>query len=216
MKLQYMGHSCFRIISEMGTTIVCDPFNSQMVGIDLPKIGCDVVTISHHHDDHDCLDSIKGNPAQLDGEISCLADDVVVDSFASFHDKQKGKLRGTNHVFRFVVDGISVVHMGDIGELNLQLVDQIAGCDVLLLPVGGTYTVDATDAKWYVDRVCPKIVVPMHYKTPMHNFEIDTVESFLHLFDDQDVVRHASETLVLNDVPTNQTTKVIALEIYQD
>lgn len=201
MKIQYLGHACFRLISSIGTAIICDPYNSQKVGFSLPQVSCDVVTISHRHDDHDCIEEVRGTPAVLEGEVAIAADDVAIQSIKCFHDDQKGKLRGENHVFCFLIDGLKVVHMGDVGEKNEELAKRLQGCDVLLLPVGGIYTVDAEGAKWYVDKIQPKVVVPMHYKTAEHNFEIDGVEKFLQLFPSEQVRRLHTETLSLEDAP---------------
>lgn len=216
MRLQYLGHSCFRIISQMGTAIICDPYNSQMVGINMPKLSCEVVTVSHHHDDHDYTDGVKGCPAVLDEEVHVMADDIDITSIPCFHDDQKGKLRGKNLAFCFNVDGIRVVHMGDIGERDASLAEKLKGTNVLLVPVGGKFTVDASGAKWYVDNICPDIVVPMHYKTPQHNFEIDGVEKFLQLFDKKQITFAHSETLQLEDVPQNDVPQVVVLDVYED
>ncbi len=214
MKLQYLGHSCFRIISSIGTAVICDPYKSQMVGFSMPKVSCDVVTISHHHDDHDCLDEVWGNPAVLDGEVAVAADDIAIQSIKCFHDDAQGKLRGENYVFCFLVDGLKVVHMGDVGEKNELLAQKLHGCDVLLLPVGGTFTIDAEGAKWYVDQIQPKIVVPMHYKTTEHAFEIDGVEKFLQLFPSERVRKQCCETLVIEDTPSDN--KIVVLDRYED
>lgn len=216
MKLQYLGHASFRIISEMGTTVVCDPFKGDWVGFEMARVRCDVVTMSHHHGDHDCMDSIIGSPAELDVEIACAADDIAVESIATYHDDVKGAKRGQNLVFCFLVDGLKVVHMGDIGCLDDNVVAKIKNCDVLLMPVGGTFTVDAVGAKWYVDQVQPKIVVPMHYKTAEHNFDVDGVDKFLSLFDTADVQILGADTLTLYDVPANEHTKVVVLERFKD
>ena len=216
MKLQNLGHACFRIISEMGTTIVCDPYDGKMTGFEMAHVRCDVVTVSHHHGDHDSMDAILGNPAVVDEVIACAADDIAVESYATFHDDEKGAKRGKNLVFSFLVDGLKVVHMGDVGCLDEEIVSRIKGCDVLLLPVGGTFTVDAKGAKWYVDEVQPKIVVPMHYKTDEHSFNVDGVEVFLSQFDEEDVTRSQSDTLTLFDAPENDRTKVITLERFKD
>lgn len=215
MKLQYLGHACFRIISEMGTTVVCDPFKGDWVGFDMARVRCDVVTISHHHGDHDCIDGIIGNPAELDEEIACAADDIAVESIATYHDDVKGAKRGGNLVFTFLVDGLRVVHMGDIGCLDEGVATRIQGCDVLLLPVGGTFTVDAKGAKWYVDRVKPKIVVPMHYQTEEHSFNVDGVDKFLDLFDSASVTRSESDTLTILDAPEGDT-RIITLKRFKD
>ena len=216
MKLQNLGHASFRIVSEMGTTIVTDPYDGKMVGFDMEPVRCDVVTMSHHHGDHDCMKSVMGNPAVLDEEIACAADDIAVTSYLTYHDDAKGAKRGNNLVFCFLVDGIKVVHMGDIGCLDDNIVGKIMGCDVLLLPVGGVFTVDAVGAKWYVDQVKPKIVVPMHYKSSEHSFDIDGVDKFLSLFDKANITRSLADSLTLYDTPQNSTTQIITLERFED
>lgn len=216
MKIQYLGHSCFRLISEMNTAIICDPYQSEMVGFAMPKVSCDVVTISHHHRDHDCIEEVWGNPAVLEGEVCLAADDVAVQSLKTFHDDQKGKLRGENTVFCFLIDGLKVVHMGDVGVLDKNLASQIYRCDVLLLPVGGTFTVDAVGANEYVKAVNPRIVVPMHYKTEQHAFNIDGVEKFLALQNPKNVRVAQTETLELWDAPQNEQPQIVVLQPYTE
>ena len=215
MKLQYLGHSCFRLISDMGTTVVTDPYKSDMVGFAMTPVRCDLVTISHHHGDHDCMDNILGNPAVLDEPISCAADDFALEGLSTFHDDVNGAKRGKNLVFCFGVDGLRVVHMGDIGCFDKTIADKIHGCDVLLIPVGGTFTVDAAGAKQWVDAVQPKIVVPMHYKTAEHNFNIDDADKFLALFDRENVISEGADTLILEDAP-DYPTRVIVLNRFVD
>lgn len=215
MKIQYLGHACFRIISDMGTTVVCDPYSSDMVGLSMPNVRCDVVTMSHHHHDHDCADNIIGSPAELDMEVTCCADDVAIKSIPTFHDDERGAKRGNNLVFTFNVDGLNVTHMGDIGCKDYDVIKQIYGCDVLMLPVGGVYTVDAETAKWYVDKVNPKIVLPMHYMTASHKFKLNGLQQFLSLFDGEQVKR-LGDSLTLIDVPQNDKPQVIVMEMFTD
>lgn len=215
MKIQYFGHSCFRIISEMGTTVVCDPFDEQMVGLPLPTMRCDVVTVSHHQD-HDCTTNIIGSPAILDQVVSGGADDVAVDSKESFHDDSNGTKRGKNIVFTFVVDGIKIAHMGDIGCRDNELVEFVKDVDVMLLPVGGVYTVNAIDAKWYVDNAHPKIVVPMHYGTNKHKFKLDTIDNFTSLFDSGLVNYYHTCDLVLDDKPSDDEPRIVVLDSYKE
>ena len=216
MKIQYLGHSCFRLISDMGTTIVCDPYDSAMVGLNMPRVRADVVTVSHHHNDHDFVQALAGQPAEIDCEVTCCADDVTITSIPTFHDDERGAKRGNNLVFCFEIDGIRVVHMGDIGLLDENVVSRIAKCDVLLLPVGGTYTVDASAAKRYVDEVKPHIVIPMHYKRGGCKLDIDTADKFISLFDAQDVEASQSDFLVLDDAPVNTDTRIILLQQFED
>lgn len=214
MKIQYLGHSCFRIISSCNTAVICDPFDGEMVGFEMPKLSCDVVTISHHHRDHDFVEGVQGNPPLLEKDVYLAADDIAIQSIHCFHDDQKGRLRGENYAFCFLVDGLKVVHMGDIGEIDENLIKSIHGCDVLMLPVGGVFTVDAAAAKQYVDKVQPKIVLPMHYKTDKHNFEIGSLEEFTKLFPQERVNLTHSETLVLEDAPTNDEPQIVVLDRY--
>lgn len=216
MKIQYLGHSCFRLISEMGTTVVCDPYSSDMVGLQMPPVRCDVVTMSHHHNDHDCLDNVTGSPAELDMEVTCCADDFAIKSISTFHDDEKGAKRGKNLVFTFNVDGLNVVHMGDIGCFDDNVVSQIRNCDVLLLPVGGVYTVDAEGAKRYVEQVKPKIVIPMHFMTDSHKFKLGKLDEFLSLFDQKQIKRLNADSLTLYDAPQNDTVEIVTLQIYVD
>ena len=216
MKIQYLGHSCFRIISDMGTTVVCDPYKTSMVGLQMPAVRCDVVTTSHSHDDHACLDDLLGSPAVINCEATCCADDIAISSVSTFHDDEKGAKRGNNIVFVFEVDGMKVAHMGDVGCLDEHVVEVLADCDVLMLPVGGVFTVDAKGAKWYVDKINPKLVLPMHYMTSSHKFKLGSLDEFLSLFDSDQVERRECDSLVLYDVPDNARPQVIVLDMFCD
>lgn len=216
MKLQYLGHSCFRLISEMGTTVVCDPFKSDYVGFPMPRVRCDLVTISHHHKDHDCLDDILGGYVAIDECLDFPADDIAVSSVLSFHDEEKGAKRGKNIAFCFSLDGLRVAHLGDIGCFDNNVVAIAKNCDVLLLPVGGVYTIDANCAKKYVDAINPKIVVPMHFHDPELKFTLNKLDDFLKLFDDKQVERLENDSLTLYDVPQNEVVKVVVLKRYCD
>lgn len=215
MKLQYLGHSCFRIISEMGMTIVCDPYKTQMVGLPMPQVRCDVVTMSHHHGDHDCMENVLGTPTEIDVQGECVADDVALQSFETFHDDKHGSLRGKNLVFTFSVDGLRVVHMGDVGCLDEKLAQNLCGCDLLMLPVGGNYTIDHVGAKWYVDKIQPKLVVPMHYSFGTSKIDIAPVDAFLQQFD-KNQIRHVGDTLNLYDQPQNETPLVYVMDMWQE
>lgn len=215
MKIQYLGHSSFRIISDIGTTIVTDPYNKELVGYQMPKVRCDVVTVSHQHDDHNFVEALAGNPAVVDKVLTCPADDIALDGFVTFHDAKGGSERGLNTVFCFSVDGIKVAHMGDIGEKKESIVDRLENTDILMIPVGGYYTIDALTAKWYVDNIRPKIVLPMHYATEDGTLNIGSLDTFTDLFDDDDVEYLNSDTLDIDQQP-DYPTKVLVLPRYKD
>ena len=147
MKIRYLGHSRFLLTESTGTAIVCDPYDDS-VGYEYPHVKADAVTISHHHYDHDCLKKIEGNPVILDKETGYELPGVEINSIKSFHDECRGKKRGENIIFKFRMDGIDVCHLGDLGEkCSSELIEMILPVHVLLIPVGGNYTIDAKQAK---------------------------------------------------------------------
>ena len=183
MKVEYLGHSCFKLTASSGVSVICDPYSGD-IGYSMPKVEADAVTISHHHFDHDCINSIANNPVIFDKEGSFELRGVQINSIKSFHDDAQGKKRGENLIFKFLMDGITVCHLGDLGEnCSKNLTEKITPVDVLLIPVGGNYTIDAKTAKEYVDKLNPQMVIPMHYRIEDCKIDIDKVDVFLKLFD---------------------------------
>ncbi len=191
--------------------MVCDPY-SEEVGYEMPEVAADAVTVSHHHFDHDCLRKIKGKPVVIDKESSHDLPGVEINSIKSFHDECRGKKRGENVIFKFRMDGIDVCHLGDLGEAcSSDLIETILPVDVLLIPVGGTYTVDAEMAKEYVDRIMPDIVIPMHYRTRDCKLDIDKVDEFIKLFDEESVEEVDGNSVELSRIDLTGETKIIVL-----
>lgn len=163
MHIRYLGHSCFQITSAKGTSIITDPYTG--VGYELPmNLSADAVTTSHAHFDHNFTQAI-----QTECVINTLGGHSVADieilGLASWHDEKQGALRGNNIIYKYNVDGITICHLGDLGEdISTELTERIGKADVLMVPVGGTYTINALQAKSLVEKVAPKIVIPMHFK----------------------------------------------------
>lgn len=211
MKIEYLGHSCFVLTSGTGVSVVCDPYDDS-VGYKMPRVKADAVTVSHHHFDHDCVSNVGGSPEIIDRECSRTLSGVEIDTVRSFHDGMRGKLRGENLIFKFRIDGINVCHLGDLGEAySRTLVERIKPVDVLLIPVGGTYTIDASTAKEYVNGIMPDIVVPMHYKTADCKLDIGGVDGFTELFGDDSVEVYDSGCLELSRTDGNGKPKIIVL-----
>lgn len=212
MIIEYLGHSCFKLTESTGTSIVCDPYSGDMVGYDMPEVEADVVTVSHHHGDHDCTSGVGGKPVVIDKESNCDFDGVEINSIKSFHDASRGKKRGENVIFKFRMDGIDVCHLGDLGEkCSSDLIETLLPVNVLLIPVGGNYTIDAEMAKEYVDRIMPDIVIPMHYRTKDCKIDIDKVDGFLDLFDG-DVIEEAEDSFIeLSRTDLGGETKIVVL-----
>lgn len=188
MKIKYLGHSSFLLTESTGTSIVCDPYSEQ-IGYVMPKVSADAVTVSHHHYDHDNLAAVGGNPVILDKEQGYELSGVVINAIKSFHDDDSGAKRGENVIFKFRMDGLDVCHLGDLGEeCSAELIEAILPVNILLIPVGGNYTIDAAMAKEYVDRIMPDVVIPMHYRTKGCNIDIEKVDEFVSLFEDEENV----------------------------
>ena len=212
MKIEYLGHSCFKLTESTGTSIVCDPYEGS-IGFDMGKVSADAVTVSHGHYDHNNVKAVKGNPIILDKECSHELSGVEIDAIKSFHDKQRGKKRGENLIFKFRMDGIDICHLGDLGEdCSSELIDLLLPVNVLLIPVGGNYTINAEMAKEYVDRIMPDIVIPMHYKSRDCKLDISKVDEFTELFDEECVEEVEGNTLELMRSDFDGETKVIVLE----
>ncbi len=189
MRVLYYGHSCFQIISDNGVRIVTDPY--AKVGYEMPEPHADIVTVSHGHFDHAFVEGVKDDPFVLDGSGKVFRfEDVEITSFETFHDDKQGALRGKNQVFQFTVNGVKICHLGDLGEpCRAEILDKIGQVDVLMIPVGGTYTIDAKQAKEYADKVDAKLVVPMHFKPDDGALDIAPVDEFLSLFDEKEVMK---------------------------
>jgi len=181
MKVKWLGHSCFLITSEAGLRIITDPYATGG-GITYSPVNeaANIVTVSHNHRDHNNIAAVPGKPEVITGSGTKTVKGIQFQGVASHHDESKGKERGTNTIFCFTVDGIRLCHLGDLGhELSREEIAQIGNVDVLLIPIGGFFTIDARVASKIADDLKPKVILPMHYKTPQCDFPITSVEDFL-------------------------------------
>ncbi|MCL6635534.1 MAG: MBL fold metallo-hydrolase [Peptococcaceae bacterium] len=182
MKIQWLGHACFAITLTSGKTVLTDPFDAK-VGYPLQNPAADIVTVSHQHFDHNAVKMVPGNPEVVQKEGRHGLGDITVTGFPSFHDPSGGKQRGKNIIFVIEAEGLRVCHLGDLGHvLEKGQVQQIGPVDVLLIPVGGFYTIGPGEAKTVVEQLNPVYVVPMHYKTSYIDFPISPPEDFLQHF----------------------------------
>ncbi len=186
MTIHYLGHSSFLLVSDAGTRIVTDPYGD--IGYAFPHVSADCVTVSHGHYDHAEVSAVAGTPRILSSAGDFRVGDVAIAAFPCWHDDAGGRKRGPNLAFRFTADGVTVCHLGDIGEAcNAAFVQRLGHIDVLLVPVGGVYTVDAAGAKAYVDAIRPACTVPMHYKTEDLKIGIGGVGPFLAQFPEEQI-----------------------------
>jgi L-ascorbate metabolism protein UlaG (beta-lactamase superfamily) len=165
MKIKWFGQSCFRLTAENGTKIVIDPY-ANMLGYKLPEIDANIVTISHDHSDHNNAGAVKGDFVLIKDPGVFSQEGIGIKGVRTFHDNVSGRKRGKNIVYNFKIDGLNVCHCGDLGHLlSLEQINEIGKVDVLLLPVGGGPTLDASGAAEVMKQLGPAVVIPMHYRT---------------------------------------------------
>lgn len=178
MDISWLGHSCFRIKSSHAA-VITDPYSPDL-GYSLGKPAADIVTVSHQHPGHSYVQGIGGNPKLITRPGEYEISDVLIIGMATYHDEEGGQKRGRNTLYLMEIDGVSICHLGDLGHLlTAEQVEKLGNVDVLLIPVGGVSTIDAPTAAKVVRQLEPKAVIPMHYKTPALNRELDPVERFL-------------------------------------
>ncbi|MCB9813608.1 MAG: MBL fold metallo-hydrolase [Pseudomonadales bacterium] len=190
MIITYHGHSTFKIKGKKGT-VITDPYDDY-IGLSLPRLSGDIVTVSHDHKDHNAFKKVVGtsrreNPFIVEKAGEYEVGGISVFGVNSFHDANGGVERGPNIIYTSLVDGIRICHLGDLGhELTPQQVEEIGSVDVLLCPVGGIYTIDPELAVETIRAIEPGIAIPMHYRTPQHNQDVfgdlKTLEDFLKVY----------------------------------
>ncbi len=170
MDITLLGHSSFKIRGK-NATVVTDPYDAALVGMKFPKdIEATIVTVSHDHSDHNAVSAVAGSPQIINGPGEYDVAGVGIVGIASYHDNEKGKSRGKNTIYRIQIDGLSVVHLGDLGHmLTSDETENLDGVDILMIPVGGVFTIDAIMACAIVHDVDPHIVIPMHYGNSLIN-----------------------------------------------
>jgi len=179
MNISWLGHACFRIETKEGSVLI-DPF-SKDIGLRPPRIKDNLVLVSHHHFDHDNVSEANPEAFIIDGPGEYEKQGISVRGVASFHDRSGGKERGSNTIYVIKIEDITVCHMGDFGQDKFEdhQLEEIGNVDILMIPVGGVYTIDYKEAVSVVSQIEPKIVMPMHYKVAGLKVDIAGPEKFL-------------------------------------
>jgi len=184
MKIKWYGHAAFLITSDQGVKIILDPYEPGAFGGQLTygKIPdqADIVLTSHDHADHNDVKSLPGSPEVVKGSGSKTVKGVPIRGIPTYHDPSKGTERGANIIFKLLMDDLQVCHLGDLGHgLSDKEVSDLERVDILFIPVGGLYTIDAKQATRVAQQLKPKVLIPMHFKTPQCSFPIAPVDDFL-------------------------------------
>jgi L-ascorbate metabolism protein UlaG (beta-lactamase superfamily) len=209
--IRWHGHACFEVVTSKGTVIVIDPHDGFSIGLKPPRVQADIVLITHEHFDHNAYAIVaKPNAKILSMFIGeKTLDDIHIKGVEAYHDRERGRRRGRTSLYKIVVDNIAFVHLGDLGhELNEKYSKNFGSIDILMIPVGGTYTIDHRSAWSVIEVLKPKTVIPMHYWVKGLNLPLRPVEDFLSLKPDDWEYRKV-ETNQLNIDASSIPNKVI-------
>ena len=208
MKLKWWGHSCF-LIEEDDKKIITDPYDNSLPYqkvADKP----DIVTISHDHFDHNAVDRIEGDFEIVDTKDGYKDDSLNISGISTYHDKDEGEDRGENLIFTMEFSDQKLCHIGDLGHsLTDDELSQLNDIDILLIPVGGYYTINADEAYEIAEKIDPKLIVPMHYKTDILDLPITGVEDFIHKFDHDAIEIKDGAEVDLSEVPEDKKVVVV-------
>jgi L-ascorbate metabolism protein UlaG (beta-lactamase superfamily) len=201
-KIYWAGQSCFQISvsnsRDHSADIVIDPFDEK-VGLKVPNLSADILLVTHDHYDHNNIKDVKGDPFVVNGPGEYEIRGVFIKGINSFHDNDDGKEKGRNTIYVIEVEGMKFCHLGDLGQKQLtdEQLEKIDEVDVLMIPVGGKYTISSAEAQKVISQIEPKIVIPMHYALPKLKVELDDVSKFLKTMGKNSVV--AQDKLVVKD-----------------
>ena len=200
MEINWLGHSCFRIKGSHAT-VITDPYSSAS-GYTLGKQTARIVTVSHPHPEHSNTAAIGGDAKVVKGPGEYEIGGVMIIGMTTFHDAEKGKTKGKNTAYVIEIDDITVCHLGDLGHaLSAEQAEELGNIDVLLVPVGGVSTINASGAAEVVRQLEPKIVIPMHYKTPALKRALEPVEKFLTEMGTKDVAPQPKVSITRANMP---------------
>jgi len=206
MKLEYFGHSMWKIIAN-GFSVVLDPFDN--IGYPMPSnLLAEYVIISHEHHDHNNVALVKGNPQVIRNSGLHRLPDFSVELIPVFHDNEAGAKRGKNHLIKLEIEDLTLIHCGDLGHLpSSDILEKIDKPDVLMIPVGEIYTLEMNDAWKFIKSIQPKLILPMHYNTDKLSFKLGRLEAFTQY--SENVNYHDSNVLEISPELLSQQSTVI-------
>lgn len=217
MHITWKGQACFSITvsrsKQEQVRILTDPFDPSATGLKWAPQEADIVLVSHQHADHSNVKGVKGSPFVVETPGEFEVRDIVIRGIPSFHDDTKGAERGGNTIFVMEAEGMRLCHLGDIGqkELTAKQLELIGNIDVLFVPVGGTYTVDAKEAADIVNQVEPGVIIPMHYAIPGLKIKLAGVEEFLKVRGIKDTEPQAKLSLKVSEVRGGAEARTVVL-----
>lgn len=209
MTITWYGQSCFKIDTREAVLAI-DPF-SKDIGLTPPRFHADIVLVSHNHSDHSNAGAIPGEPFVISGPGEYEIKNIGTRGIPTFHDSRQGKERGLNTAYRMETDGIVLAHLGDFGEsaVREETLEALGDVDILLIPVGGNYTIDAETAVKVINQIEPRLVIPMHYALAGLKIKLSGVDDFLKAYGAAGTERLGKLSVKKKDLPETETRVVV-------
>jgi len=211
--ITWYGHACFKIQSG-DLIVVTDPF-AKDIGLTPPRMRADIVAVTHGHFDHNNAQSLGGEPFMITGPGEYEIKGAYIRGVETFHDAQSGALRGLNTIYTIRIEDLTIAHFGDFGEdgLRPETADELGSVDVLMIPVGGVYTIDGKTAAKIVKQIEPRFIIPMHYAVKGLSFKLDGVDQFLKEMGAGMPEPVEKFTIRKKDIAPEEKTEVVVLKI---
>jgi L-ascorbate metabolism protein UlaG (beta-lactamase superfamily) len=207
MQITWLGQSCFKIQGK-DVTVVTDPYGD--IGLKLPRLNADILTVSHSHYDHNNTGAVNGSPFVVNQPGEYEVKNVFIQGIPSFHDDKSGAERGANIIYLFQLEELKIAHLGDLGtRLSDEQLEKLEGVDIIFIPVGGVYTIDGKQASDVVSQLEPRIAIPMHYKIPGLKEKLQTIDKFC---DEMGVKHNGAEEkfkITKKELPAEETRVII-------
>ncbi|MCX6721088.1 MAG: MBL fold metallo-hydrolase [Candidatus Staskawiczbacteria bacterium] len=216
-KIYWAGQSCFQISvsnsKDHSAEIVIDPYDED-TGLKLPNLSADILLVTHDHHDHNNIKGVKGTPFLVSGPGEYEVKGVFIHGIPSFHDDKEGKEKGLNTIYVIEAEDMKFCHLGDLGQKQLtdEQLEKIDGIDVLMVPVGGEFIIDASSAQKIIGQIEPKIVIPMHYALPKLKMKLDEVSKFLKAMGKPSIVPQDKLAVKASALPKEGAMEIVILQ----
>jgi len=213
MIINWKGQSCFSISTSPNKngqiSIVVDPYGKE-TGLRVPKLQADVLLVTHDHEDHNNIQAVSGDYLLINGPGEYDVKDIIIQGIHSFHDNEK---KEANTIYIIEAEGIRICHLGDLGEKDLssEQLDKIGDVDILMIPIGGTYTINSVEAVKIMGQIEPKIIIPMHYHIPDLKYKLEKIDDFLKALGIKKIEKMPKLSIKSKDI-SSEEVKVIQLE----
>ncbi|MBI4100386.1 MBL fold metallo-hydrolase [Candidatus Microgenomates bacterium] len=209
MEISHLGHACFKLRGK-NITLLIDPFDDS-IGLKMPKVTADAVLCTHAHPDHHDLSRVEGYRVVIEKPGEYEVGGAQILGVSAFHDASKGSERGKVTCFQIKMDGLSLVHLGDLGtKLTSDQVEELNDIDILMVPTGGLFTISSSEAAEVAAQLEPKIIIPMHYKVDNLKLALEPVNNFLKAMGKENV--KPQPKLVVNKDKLPGEPEVVVLE----